>query len=349
VADRAAPLRWRGPQDAHVAHGCASTTIVHRRGSTVGVSWCLQVRARPRHPPAEVTRARPASPPFGTMPRMGSTTSASLDEFYDDYERIEAAFQDALDESLHPRGPDVLYDVVDKLGLPSGASVVDIGCGQGQHALELAQRFGFAVRGVDPVRRHIELANEAQHNAAKQHPELSKLVRFELGAAESLPIEAASVDLIWCREALYYFDLDNALAECRRVLRAGGYMVNGDRLEPREAARTWTGQATVPANADHNYVEAALGAAGFQIDECIELTSEGGERAQEERGEPGRRLLHAARLLRAPERYIAQFGRTAYDIMLGDCFWHIYRMIGKLSARLYVLKAPTSPEAARQA
>ena len=104
----------------------------------------------------------------------------------------------------------------------------------------------------------------------------------------------------------------------------------------------WTSQGTVPANADHKHVEAAIGRAGFQIDERIVLASEGGERAQEERGEPGRRLLHAARLLREPERYIAQFGQTAYDIMLGDCLWHIYRMIGKLSGRIYVLRAPTS-------
>lgn len=28
----------------------------------------------------------------------------------------------------------------------------------------------------------------------------------------------------------------------------------------------------------------------------------------------------------------------AYD--LGDCLWHIYRMIGKLSGRVYMLSAP---------
>jgi len=43
-------------------------------------------------------------------------------------------------------------------------------------------------------------------------------------------------------------------------------------------------------------------------------------------------------LLRNPERYIAQFGQTAYDIMLGDCLWHVHRMIGKLSGRVYLLR-----------
>ena len=74
---------------------------------------------------------------------------------YDNYPRIEEAFQVALDESLNPRGPDVLYEIVGRQGLPEGASVLDIGCGEGKHSIELAQRFGFSVRGVDPVPRHI--------------------------------------------------------------------------------------------------------------------------------------------------------------------------------------------------
>ena len=45
-------------------------------------------------------------------------------------------------------------------------------------------------------------------------------------------------------------------------------------------------------------------------------------------------------LLRSPERYLAQFGQRAYDIMLGDCLWHIYQMIGKLSPRIHLLRKP---------
>jgi hypothetical protein len=111
-----------------------------------------------------------------------------------------------------------------------------------------------------------------------------------------------------------------------------------DRLEPREAEWTFATAGIVPANANPQHFEAAFVAGGFQIDECIELASEWGERAEEETGQGGRRLIHAARLLRAPERYIANFGQTAYNIMLGDCLWHIYRMIGKLSPRIYLLK-----------
>jgi hypothetical protein len=37
---------------------------------------------------------------------------------------------------------------------------------------------------------------------------------------------------------------------------------------------------------------------------------------------------------------VAQYGQAAYDMMLGDCLWHIYGMIGKLERRIYVLSRP---------
>jgi ubiquinone/menaquinone biosynthesis C-methylase UbiE len=272
------------------------------------------------------------------------STGSSLDEFYDSYERIEAAFQAALDESLQPRGPDLLYEMVRDLRLPPGATALDLGCGKGAHSVRLAQDFGLKVIGVDPVARHIEQCNEGLEEAAAESPQLRRLVRFETGVAEQLPLDDASVDLIWCREVLYTINaLDAALIECRRVLRPGSHMlvyqqVAGDRLEPREAERQWAVGGIVPDNADAQHVEAAFTRAGFDVVQRLDLGSEFGEYAAEHGGEPGHRLLHAARLLRDPERYIAQFGQTAYDIMLADCFWHIHRMIGKLSSRVYLLR-----------
>ena len=68
-------------------------------------------------------------------------TSTFLHEFYDDYPRIEVAFQDALDESLNPSGPELLYEMLGKLNLPPEANVLDLGCGEGQHSIQLAKNF----------------------------------------------------------------------------------------------------------------------------------------------------------------------------------------------------------------
>ena len=274
---------------------------------------------------------------------MGSSLDARLNFFYDAYPRIEAEFQAVLDASLTPRGPESLYELVRDLGLPAAASVVDVGCGEGKHTLALAERFGFAVRGIDPVPRHIDLAKEALSAASKRKAELSKLVHFEIGTAEAIPLGDASVDLVWCRDVLVHVDsLDKAYAEFRRVVRNNGRVLvyqwfATDRLEPREAEWLWTTMRVVPASAQPQRTEAAIAAAGLRIEQRIELGSEWGERAEEDAGDGSRRLLRAARLLRAPERYVARFGQAAYDIMLGDSLWHIYRMIGKLSPRVYVV------------
>jgi hypothetical protein len=69
------------------------------------------------------------------------------------------------------------------------------------------------------------------------------------------------------------------------------------------------------------------------------IGTEWGEYSQETTGSAGRKLLHAARLLRDPGRYIRKYGQANYDIALADCLWHVYRLIGKLSYRVYLLSA----------
>ena len=128
----------------------------------------------------------------------------------------------------------------------------------------------------------------------------------------------------------------------RRILRGQGHalvyqMFWGERMEPDEAAWLWRSLGNIPETARPEATERAITAAGLRIHKTIELGSEWGEVAQETSGFPGRRLLHAARLIRNPERYINAFGQSAYEIKLADCLWHVYRMIGKLSPRIYVL------------
>lgn len=266
---------------------------------------------------------------------------AELDLFasYDAYPRIEKAFRAALDESLEPRGPESLSELVGGLELPEATTVVDVGCGEGDHTLALARRFGFCTLGIDPVPRHIDLARHALDAEAVD-------ARFVIGAAEALPVRSASVGLIWCREVLVHLPtVERAFAEFRRVLRAGGralvYQVFiTDRLEGHDADKFCRALGIVADSASPRRVEAAIVAEGLRIDECIVFGGEWGERAEERNGAGTRRLLHAARLLRTPARYIEQFGEEAYNVMLNDCLWHVYRMIGKLSGRAYLLSRP---------
>ena len=255
----------------------------------------------------------------------------NLETFYDDYPRIEDAFGRALDESLDPRGPELVYEVAGSLGLPPGATAVDVGCGEGRDVAELHGRFGWSVVGVDPVPRHLELAREGGSS------------RLAAGFVEALPLADASVDLVWCREVLSHVPvLERAFAEVRRVLRPGGRAVvvqvcRTEWLTPGEATGVLSFLGDHPSEAE---LVAAVGAARLHVDQRTVLAGEWGERAEERSGAGTRRLIHAARLLRDPDRYVAAFGRAAYEIMLGDCLWHVYRMIGKLSGSVLVLSRP---------
>ena len=277
-----------------------------------------------------------------------------LTRFYDDFPRVEAEFDAALDESLRPRGPEMLYDLVAEFGLAPGSRAVDVGCGEGEHTERLATRFGFDVLGVDPVPRHVELTGERAASGTRERAASGTgeraasgiRVRAVLGSVERLPVGDGTTDLIWCRDVLVHVsDLDLAYAEFRRVLRPGGraliyQMYATDLLEPREAAAVFATMGVVPASADPRTTERAIAAAGLRVDACLELGPEWGEFAAENGGDPGRKLLNAARLRRDPARYIARFGAEAYEIMLGDSRWHVYRMLGKLSPRVYLLTAP---------
>ena len=264
----------------------------------------------------------------------------SFDEFYDAYPRIEEQFQTELDASLSPRGPDFLFQLVSDLSIKPGTAALDVGCGEGGDALRLADQFDLQVEGIDPVERHIEIADEVLE---AERSRLRGRVSFKLGRAEALPVDDKTIDLIWCRDVLsHVMDVGTACAEFRRVLRMDGHaivyqMFETERLEPLEAEWLWKTMGVVPTSADPIKVEQAFADGGLRVEKRIVIGTEFGEWGEESSGRANRQLLHAARVLRSPERYITRFGKTAYEIMLGDCLWHVYGMIGKLSRRAYVL------------
>jgi ubiquinone/menaquinone biosynthesis C-methylase UbiE len=258
------------------------------------------------------------------------------------YDEIEEDFQSFLDESLQPRGPESLYELVSALNLPVGASAVDIGCGRGREATELARRFGLRVHGIDPSPDKIDQANRAAQVSGSALP-----LSFSVGSAERLPLGDESVDLVWSKEALTFLDLLQAFNEMRRVLKPGGYglafqVLPGPAMTDAEAEQFCSvdmgfgiGHNVRPAD-----VEAAIAHAGLTLRRRVDFGGEWGEFAQESSGTPGRRLVHVARLLRDPDRYRARFGDRSYKIMLGDCLWHVYRMIGKLQGVAFVFARP---------
>jgi arsenite methyltransferase len=106
------------------------------------------------------------------------------------------------------------------LALKAGESGLEVGCGIGLLACEMAREVGETGRvvGLDSSPDMIA-ASEHRANEAG----LSNRLRFVLGDAAKLEFPADSFDFVVAVQVyLYVRDIEQALAEARRVLRPGG-------------------------------------------------------------------------------------------------------------------------------
>jgi SAM-dependent methyltransferase len=96
-----------------------------------------------------------------------------------------------------------------------GERVLDLGCGAGRFVAALREA------GAEPV--GVELAEAALERARVNAPGADLRLLDEDG---SLPLDHASVDLVWCSEVLEHVpDTAHLLLEVRRVLRRGGRLL----------------------------------------------------------------------------------------------------------------------------
>lgn len=110
--------------------------------------------------------------------------------------------------------------------------IADLGAGDGSFSLLLAQN-AEKVIAVDSSAKMIEFAREQAH---RHHV---KNVDFRLGDMEELPIDDASVDVVFFSQSLHHaLHPDRAIAEAARILRPGGRIAVLDLAKHRfEEAR----------------------------------------------------------------------------------------------------------------
>ena len=111
-------------------------------------------------------------------------------------------------------------DLVDAIlqELPTGGSVLDIGCGAG-HASALVARHGYSYVGADLSPEMLEQARAAQFNPRAQ---------FVLASVEDLPFPPASFNIVLALGVLEYVcpeALPDAMNSIARVLRPGGSLI----------------------------------------------------------------------------------------------------------------------------
>ncbi len=259
---------------------------------------------------------------------------------YGDYWGADHGTAEALiGTSLQPRDMDSLYELFEQSGVNQSDLVLDIGCRDAKHAIEIARRHGCRVIGVDPVPYNVEIARELIANWS-----MDGMVSVESGQIESLPFEDASIDHIWCRDVLNHVDLAAGLAECRRVLKPGGWMMAyqtfaGEYLEPAEATRMFAALSIVPENMSTLAFQETAEQSGMSIEVKDIIASEWRECwIENDDLSIATDLLKIARMRRAEEEMVERIGRGRYEAELAVRLWGVYQILGKLMPVAYLLR-----------
>ncbi len=160
---------------------------------------------------------------------------------------------------------EVNREVVRSLAPSRGERVVDLGAGMGAATVEAA-RSGATVIAVDPMpymRGILRLRRGWQRHRAA--------IRIVAGAAESIPLEDASVDALWTVNTIHHWtERDAAARELARVMKTRGrlLLVDEDFDDPSHpehrrvrAARRDHGHPF--EQVDPELIAAALTRAGF--------------------------------------------------------------------------------------
>lgn len=97
------------------------------------------------------------------------------------------------------------------------AKTVEIGCGAGSYAIDLAQNGAEIVRAIDISTAAIEIASSEAKNKG-----IGDNLFFEVMNAEELTFNDSSVDLICGGAILHHLDIEKAMQSMTRVLQPNG-------------------------------------------------------------------------------------------------------------------------------
>ena len=197
------------------------------------------------------------------------------------YDRVTDTYRRAWGDSFHFAvfsGAETLHEAMvaterklaDEGGFRPDMRVLDIGCGVGGPALNIAEHSGAHVTGINVVPHQVEIA---RRRAAKRG--LAERTHFEVADGMSMPFPDGAFDAVYIFEAGCHMpDKARFYVECARVLRPGGVFLGlewlqRDGLTASEAAQHIEPICrcfAVPHLATLAELERYLCAAGLQVD-----------------------------------------------------------------------------------
>jgi ubiquinone/menaquinone biosynthesis C-methylase UbiE len=244
-----------------------------------------------------------------------------------------------LDESLDPRGPDMLYDHAAE-HIAEHATVLDAGCRDAAHLIELARRHpGMTGIGVEPVTVHVERAIAAVGEAGLAHR-----ITIHQGVVHEVPAPDQSIDFVWSRDVLVQVDdlvgglrgLHRVMTDEARLLVYSSFVT--DRLDGVDLAMMRRHLGWLEDNVRREQMEAAFVSAGFAVERAEEIGTEWREYAEECTQPASRALLRLSRLRRQRDALVEWRGQEVYDHIEANLHYEVFLFLGKLEPVIHLLR-----------
>ncbi|TGQ69771.1 methyltransferase domain-containing protein [Mesorhizobium sp. M00.F.Ca.ET.186.01.1.1] len=189
---------------------------------------------------------------------------AALAETGVDIARLRAGDLEAVDE-FHIGGVAATRELIDQIGLKSGARLLDIGSGIGGPARFVANIVGAEVTGIDLTQSYVDIATSLSKRTG-----LADKTRFVQGSALDMPFASASFDAAMILHVgMNLPDKPKLMSEAARMLKPGGVFAVYDVMRLKDGGLTyplpWASNETISFVATPGDYRSAAAAAGFSV------------------------------------------------------------------------------------
>jgi ubiquinone/menaquinone biosynthesis C-methylase UbiE len=238
---------------------------------------------------------------------------------------------------------EIFYQLAIESGIGKDSVVLDVGCGQGRQACEIAKRLSCRVLAIDPLEHCLRLARERVLIEGVSHR-----VELRRGNLEDLPVDDDEVDLLWCLDTFNHAqDIAGGFREFARVLQPKGLIFNCSALaaaglEPREKEWLCRTLSLNPETMCAPTLERLLASSGLRVVLAGSTTDAGSQFFEAIGASDFRHIEKLAHMVRDERRFIDAFGEAGSQILRAHAMWNVYLLMGKITYHVWVMRLDPS-------